>query len=107
MEWGGEIVNRHSFGRHTSTQMGSGCLSCGIGKAAYMRNLEIALSPNNFEPVQDLKLAATNRDYYRTKKVNSTFFYYGGPAQIKSGGAIQLILDYMLMYFGFVLFLLV
>ncbi|WZZ79980.1 hypothetical protein YC2023_100552 [Brassica napus] len=86
VEWGGEIVNGHSLGRNTSTQMGSGCLSCGIRKAAYMSNLQIALSEKNFEPVQDLALAATSPDY-RAKKLNNTFFYYGGPEQIKSGGA--------------------
>uniref|UniRef100_M4DPK7 Neprosin PEP catalytic domain-containing protein n=1 Tax=Brassica campestris TaxID=3711 RepID=M4DPK7_BRACM len=81
VEWGGEIVNGHSLGRNTSTQMGSGCLSCGIGKAAYMSNLQIALSEKNFEPVEDLALAATSPDY-RAKKLNNTFFYYGGPEQI-------------------------
>ena len=105
VEWGGEIVNGHSLGRHTSTQMGSGCLSCGIGKAAYMSNLQIALSEKNFEPVQDLALAATSPDY-RAKKLNNTFFYYGGPEQIESGGA-NLMLNHIFMYLGFLLFLLV
>lgn len=105
VEWGGEIVNGHSLGRNTSTQMGSGCLSCGIGKAAYMSNLQIALSEKNFEPVQDLALAATSPDY-RAKKLNNTFFYYGGPEQIKSGGA-NLMLNHIFMYLGFLLFLLV
>nr|VDD55764.1 unnamed protein product [Brassica oleracea] len=105
VEWGGEIVNGHSLGRNTSTQMGSGCLSCGIRKAAYMSNLQIALSEKNFEPVQDLALAATSPDY-RAKKLNNTFFYYGGPEQIKSGGA-NLMLNHIFMYLGFLLFLLV
>ncbi|CAN7035880.1 unnamed protein product [Brassica rapa subsp. trilocularis] len=105
VEWGGEIVNGHSLGRNTSTQMGSGCLSCRIGKAAYMSNLQIALSEKNVEPVQDLALAATSPDY-RAKKLNNTFLYYGGPEQIESGGA-NLMLNHIFMYLGFLLFLLV
>ncbi|KAG2243238.1 hypothetical protein Bca52824_094912 [Brassica carinata] len=49
----------------------------------------------NFEPVQDLALAATSPDY-RAKKLNNTFFYYGGPEQIKSGGA-NLMLNHIFM----------
>ncbi|KAG2267829.1 hypothetical protein Bca52824_062384 [Brassica carinata] len=84
VECGGEIVNMHASGRHTSTQMGSGCYpGSGIGKVAYMRNLQIALSENEFQPVQDLEIIATSPYYYGAKILNDTFFYYRGPDHLK------------------------
>lgn len=107
VHWGGEITNMNTFGRHTTTQMGSGCFpDSGFEKVAYMRNLEIALSENDFQPLQDLEVGATQPEYYRAKKLNNTYFYYGGSEQLKSR-AIHLTLDYILLYIGFSLFLLV
>lgn len=82
-------------------------LSCsGIDKVAYMRNIEISLSENDFQPVQDLELLVTRHGYYSSKMLNDTFFYHGGPDHLKSI-AVQLTVDYILIYFGFVLFLFV
>lgn len=51
--------------------MGSGYMpDSGYGKAAYMRNLEIALSENALEPLEDLFVGTTHPDYYRAKKSN-------------------------------------
>ncbi|KAG7559578.1 hypothetical protein ISN45_Aa05g011710, partial [Arabidopsis thaliana x Arabidopsis arenosa] len=42
VQWVVEFVNSQSFGRHTTTQMGSGRFSDeGFGKVSYFRNLEI------------------------------------------------------------------
>ncbi|KAG7564355.1 Neprosin, partial [Arabidopsis suecica] len=42
VQWGVEFVNSQSFGRHTTTQMGSDRFSDkGFGKVSYFRNLEI------------------------------------------------------------------
>ncbi|KAL0827055.1 hypothetical protein Bca101_050732 [Brassica carinata] len=39
-----------------------------FGKTAHMRNLEITLSENIFELLQDLYVGVFHRDYYRAKK---------------------------------------
>ncbi|KAF3783739.1 Proline-rich receptor-like protein kinase, partial [Nymphaea thermarum] len=42
IQWGGEIVNKRTKGRHTSTQMGNGHFGWkGMGKAAYIRHMEV------------------------------------------------------------------
>ncbi|KAF3786547.1 hypothetical protein EJ110_NYTH20793 [Nymphaea thermarum] len=42
IEWGGEIVNKQTRGRHTSTQMGNGRFSSEpIGRVAYIRNMAL------------------------------------------------------------------
>ncbi|KAF2615515.1 hypothetical protein F2Q70_00008366 [Brassica cretica] len=65
-EWGGEIINQQNLGRHTTIEMGSGYMpDSGHGKAAYMRNLEVALSANVFKPLEDLFVRSTHPDYYR------------------------------------------
>ncbi|KAH0877094.1 hypothetical protein HID58_064488 [Brassica napus] len=99
----GEIVNKHAFCRHTSTQMGSGCYP-----AVELTKWHtcISLSENDFQPVQDLELLVTRHGYYSSKMLNDTFFYHGGPDHLKSI-AVQLTVDYILIYFGFVLFLFV
>ncbi|KAJ4887485.1 Uncharacterized protein Rs2_27233 [Raphanus sativus] len=81
IQWGGEIVNLHVFGWHTSTQMGSGFLP-GNDKSAYMRDLQTAVS--------DLKVGATNTTYYNIEKYSNTCFAYGGP---EHGDAVHLSLD--------------
>ncbi|XP_033130315.1 uncharacterized protein LOC103831388 isoform X2 [Brassica rapa] len=83
VHWGGEVVDSHSFGRHTKTQMGSGRFPFeGFGKASYFRNLEIVDS-NNFQPIQRLKTNA-EKEYYDIKNLDideewGTHFFYGGP----------------------------
>ncbi|KAL0718116.1 hypothetical protein Bca4012_067438 [Brassica carinata] len=88
VQWGGEITNKNESGRHTKTQMGSGYFpDSGRGKVAYMCNLKIAFTENEFQPPQDLFVGATHPDYYRGEKLNNTFFYYGGPQQLNSKAA--------------------
>ncbi|RID41791.1 hypothetical protein BRARA_J01723 [Brassica rapa] len=84
VEWGGEVVNTRSSGRHTTTQMGSGHFPDeGFGKASYFRNLEIVDSDNSLVPVHDVKILAENTECYDIKSSYSnewgTYFYYGGP----------------------------
>ncbi|KAJ4887492.1 Uncharacterized protein Rs2_27240 [Raphanus sativus] len=86
IQWGGEIVNLHVFGWHTSTQMGSGFLP-GNDKAAYMRDLQTAVS--------DLKVGATNTTYYNIEKYSNTCFAYGGP---EHGDAVHLSLDIVCLH---------
>lgn len=106
VEWGGEITNKHTYGRHTTTQMGSGYLpDSGFGKAAYICNIEVALSENDFQPLQNLTVGGSHPDYYRAKKSNNpelgTHFYYGGPEQLYPGHAtaIHLTWDSSLLYY--------
>ncbi|CAE5967560.1 unnamed protein product [Arabidopsis arenosa] len=114
VEWGGEITNKHTYGHHTTTQMGSGYLpDSGFGKAAYICNIEVALSENDFQPLQNLTVGGSHPDYYRAKKSNNpelgTHFYYGGPEQLYPGHAtaIHLTWDSSLLYLCFCLLLLV
>ncbi|KAF3505543.1 hypothetical protein F2Q69_00002982 [Brassica cretica] len=103
VQWGGEIVNLNVSGRQTSTQMGSGFLP-GNDKAAYVRDLQIALSIGKFQAVSDLKVGATNPTYYNVEKYSNTSFAYGGPER---GDAVQLSLDAVLVCiccFGLFLF---
>ncbi|KAF3790691.1 hypothetical protein EJ110_NYTH03065 [Nymphaea thermarum] len=49
LQWGGEIVNKQSKGRHTSTQMGSGLFSKeAIGKAAFISNIGLFDKENKY-----------------------------------------------------------
>ncbi|CAN7024011.1 unnamed protein product [Brassica oleracea var. botrytis] len=106
VQWGGEITNKNEYGRHTKTQMGSEYFPhSGRGKVAYMCNLKIAFTENEFQQLEDLFAGATQPDYYRGNKLNNAFFYYGGPHQLNSKGAHRM-LDYTILYFTFGLFLL-
>ncbi|KAH0921184.1 hypothetical protein HID58_021202 [Brassica napus] len=76
----GEIVNKHAFSRHTSTQMGSSCYpAVELKKWHTCVILRSHCPKNDFQPVQDLELLATHPGYYSAKMLNDTFFYYGGP----------------------------
>lgn len=115
VELGREITNKLTFGRHTTTQMGSGYFpDSGFGKAAYMCNIQIALSENDFQPIQDLLVGGSHPEYYRAKKSNNpelgTHFYYGGPEELNPRHAIAVHLrwDSSLLYLCFgLLFLIV
>lgn len=101
VQWGGEIVNKNISGLHTRTQMGTGYLP-ESAKAAYMRDLEIAVNETNFQPVYDLGVGSSNLAYYRIKKFSNTSFSYGGPMH---AGAVYLRSDSILLYISFSLFL--
>lgn len=92
--------------------MGSGFFpDGGFGKAAYMRNLEIATSENNFQPVQSFMIQETHPEFYRAdikKSDNGAFgahFYYGG-SQVspRHASAFHLSLDSTLAFLCFSLF---
>ncbi|KAJ4877656.1 hypothetical protein Rs2_42674 [Raphanus sativus] len=101
VQWGGEITNKNEYGRHTKTQMGSGYFpDSGRGKVAYMRNLKIALTESEFQPLQNLTVGATHPEYYRGEKLNDTCFYYGGPQQLNSKAAHPM-LDYTILLVNF------
>ncbi|KAF3507286.1 hypothetical protein F2Q69_00004245, partial [Brassica cretica] len=75
---GGEIVDIRASGRHTTTEMGSGYRP-GSDRAAYVRDLQVALSPGEFVPVSRLIVGATNAAYYSVEKYSNSSFSYGGP----------------------------
>ncbi|PKU66274.1 uncharacterized protein LOC110111056 [Dendrobium catenatum] len=84
VEWGGEVVNTRSDGKHTSTQMGSGRFAEeGFTRSSYFRNLEIVDADNSLSPVQSITTLAENPNCYDIKSSSSsewgTYFYYGGP----------------------------
>ncbi|XP_019092951.1 PREDICTED: uncharacterized protein LOC109129336 [Camelina sativa] len=98
-----------TFGRHTTTEMGSGYFpDSGFGKAAYMRNIEVSLSGEGFQSLQDLAVGGSNPTYYRAKKSNNsefgTHFFYGGPGYAT---AAHLTWDSTLLYLCFCLLFLV
>ncbi|OAP08794.1 hypothetical protein AXX17_AT2G02890 [Arabidopsis thaliana] len=67
VQWGGEIVNLQSLGRHTTTDMGSGQFSDAVfGKVGYFHNLEI-VDDNRFQPIQDITVKTTDRKFYDVK----------------------------------------
>ncbi|CAA7038120.1 unnamed protein product [Microthlaspi erraticum] len=110
VQWGGEITNKQPYGRHTRTEMGSGYFpDSGFGNAAYMRNLEVAFSENDFQPLQELYVGGTHLDYYQARKSHNhelgTHFYYGGPRQLAI--AVRVTWDWSLLYICFSFFLLI
>ncbi|KAG2294120.1 hypothetical protein Bca52824_040789 [Brassica carinata] len=78
VQWGGEIVDIRASGRHTTTDMGSGYRP-GSDRAAYVRDLQVALSPGEFVPVSRLIVGATNATNYSVEKYSNSSFSYGGP----------------------------
>ncbi|XP_024006396.1 uncharacterized protein LOC18010864 [Eutrema salsugineum] len=83
VDWGGEIVDSHKFGRHTKTQMGSGHFpEEGFKKASYFRNLEFVDNNNSLQKIQQFRLVAEGI-YYKIKNLHTdewgTHFFYGGP----------------------------
>jgi hypothetical protein len=86
VQFGGEIVNSHSRGYHTGTQMGSGHFSEeGFRKAAYFRNLQVVDWDNNLLPLSNIHQLADHSNCYDIKEgrnnVWGTYFYYGGPGR--------------------------
>ncbi|ESQ50910.1 hypothetical protein EUTSA_v10022790mg [Eutrema salsugineum] len=84
VQLGGEVVNTHSYGQHTTTQMGSGHFAEeGFGKASFFRNLGIIDYLYYLQPVQDFILQTRNTTCYNALKAYTkewgTHFYYGGP----------------------------
>lgn len=109
-EWGGEILNSGSHGRHTKTQMGSGHFPDeGFRNSSYFRNIEIVDKNNSLQTVQGYKKLVTNPDWYNIKTGYTdewkSHFYYGGPGF--RSGAVTTVVSTRLFYFLFSVFLIV
>jgi len=107
VQWGGEIVNSQSSGRHTTTQMGSGHFpNESFGKVSYLRNLEI-VDNNIFQPAQDVKLKATNPKLYDIKDMVSddggTYIFFGGPGYSMHSGVSSQALSSFFFYCSFII----
>lgn len=86
IQFGGEIVNTHPSGFHTTTQMGSGHFAGeGFGRASYFRNLQVVDWDNNLIPLTNLRVLADHPNCYDIQGgINSVwgnYFYYGGPGR--------------------------
>ncbi|CAH8341377.1 unnamed protein product [Eruca vesicaria subsp. sativa] len=85
IDWGGEIVNEKTGGKHTSTDMGSGHFANeGYRKASYFRNLMTVDKTNTLREPQGVFPITTNDNCYSIKAGrNGTSwgfnFFYGGP----------------------------
>ncbi|XP_054811349.1 uncharacterized protein LOC129312696 [Prosopis cineraria] len=87
IQWGGEVINRKSNGRHTSTEMGSGYFPrAGFGRASYFRDLSVVnenyylISPNYIRGYAskprcyDIVLNGYSSDF-------GAHFFFGGPGR--------------------------
>ncbi|XP_077221096.1 protein neprosin-like [Tasmannia lanceolata] len=86
VQFGGEIVNTHPSGFHTSTQMGSGHFAEeGFRKSSYFRNLQVVDWDNNLIPTSNLRILADHPNCYDIRgginRVWGNYFYYGGPGR--------------------------
>ncbi|RZC51723.1 hypothetical protein C5167_020147 [Papaver somniferum] len=87
IQWGGEIVNAKSKGRHTATQMGSGHFPSegGLKTSSYFNWVQVVDENNMSMDPKDFDLEATNPNCYDLKvddshrDTNGFGFYYGGP----------------------------
>lgn len=92
IDFGGEIVNRNSNGRHTRTDMGSGAFPAGgFGVAAYTRTIRYVDTSNTYQQATNLNRAANFSAWYDITLFSSTgswgqYFYFGGPGYTSSGG---------------------
>lgn len=88
VQWGGEIVNQMSGGRHTNTDMGSGHFADEwYKKASYFRKLMTVDGTNTLREPQGLYPYASKGNCYNVKAGNGgnpdwdTHFFYGGPGR--------------------------
>ncbi|KAG2290190.1 hypothetical protein Bca52824_049794 [Brassica carinata] len=87
VQWGGEIVNKKTGGKHTSTDMGSGHFADeGFRKASYFRNIMTVDKTNTLREPQGVYPTVTNDNCYNIKAGrNGTAwglnFFYGGPGR--------------------------
>jgi hypothetical protein len=85
VEFGGEIIDRHRSGVHTSTDMGSGHFpNDGFGYAAYHRQIRYIDTKNTWGMRPTLTEYRTDADCYDIDVFNSSgswerYFYFGGP----------------------------
>ncbi|KAI3884872.1 hypothetical protein MKW92_001241 [Papaver armeniacum] len=85
IDFGGEVTNAKSKGRHTTTQMGSGHFPSegGLGISSYFHHIQIIDENNEAKDPSDVKTSVTNPNCYDLeiddKHINGYGFYYGGP----------------------------
>ncbi|KAF3786536.1 Pentatricopeptide repeat-containing protein [Nymphaea thermarum] len=86
IDWGGEILNKRTMGRHTSTQMGNGHFSSEpIGRVAYIRNMALYdLDLDRYNAPDAINMKVTQPDCYDLKYYPSDDEYgqhitFGGP----------------------------
>ncbi|KAF8046893.1 hypothetical protein N665_3346s0002 [Sinapis alba] len=112
VDWGGEIVNSHKFGRHTKTEMGSGhSPEEGFGKASYFRNLETVDYNNTLQSSQEIyprtEITNYNISIFRTNDWGTSFFYGGSGSSHMHSGVAPLNLNFSLIYLSFSLFFII
>jgi len=84
IDFGGEIINTQTDGRHTRTDMGSGHWPYeGFGYAAYQRALRYVDTSNYYQRASGLTRSVTNNMCYDLDLHTSTgsweeYFYFGG-----------------------------
>ncbi|KAF8094426.1 hypothetical protein N665_0364s0047 [Sinapis alba] len=112
VDWGGEIVNSHMFGRHTKTEMGSGhSPGEGFGKSSYFRNLGIVDYNNTFQSSQVIhphtEIMNYNISVFRTDDWGTSFFYGGSGFSNTHSAVAPLNLSFFLIYLSFSLFFII
>ena len=87
VQWGGEIVNLETGGKHTTTDMGSGhFVDEGFKKASYFRNLMTIDETNTLIEPQGVYPTTGHDNCYNIKAGDAgsswgVNFFYGGPGQ--------------------------
>ncbi|XP_058774336.1 protein neprosin-like [Vicia villosa] len=86
IQFGGEVVDLNPSGDHTSTFMGSGEFADeGLKKAAYIRNMKVAVNPNVYIDLLDAEYLEEKPDCYNIKggfdKDYETYIFFGGPGR--------------------------
>ncbi|KAJ0724860.1 putative neprosin [Helianthus annuus] len=86
IQWGGEIINTRSQGRHTTTQMGSGQFpKLWYRKASYIRKIETVDQSNALRTAEVSTYHEQNCYDILTRNTTDNFwgthFFYGGPGR--------------------------
>ncbi|KAF3589921.1 hypothetical protein F2Q69_00031109 [Brassica cretica] len=87
VQWGGEIVNLETGGKHTTTDMGSGHFADeGFKKSSYFRNLMTIDETNTLIEPQGVYPTTGHDNCYNIKAGDAgsswgVNFFYGGPGQ--------------------------
>ncbi|KAI3909240.1 hypothetical protein MKW92_045892, partial [Papaver armeniacum] len=85
IEFGGEIYNDRSKGRHTIAQMGSGHFPSegGLGISSYFHHVQVIDGNNEAKDPEDVEQYVSNPSCYNLKidkeHTNGYGFFYGGP----------------------------
>ncbi|KAI3709806.1 hypothetical protein L2E82_39572 [Cichorium intybus] len=86
IQWGGEVINLASGGRHTTTQMGSGHFPGeGFGKASYIRNVQIIDGSNTLRVPTYVHPFSPKPNCYDVQTGQNdawgSYILYGGPGR--------------------------